>query len=70
MQERDILEENYAFLRKVEHRLQIMFDLQTHTLPERSPRKCSDWRSGWDIADDPTHARWRRSKRDLQPRPS
>lgn len=34
MQERGILTDNYAFLRKVEHRLQIMFDLQTHTLPE------------------------------------
>lgn len=33
MQERSILEENYAFLRKIEHRLQIMFDLQTHALP-------------------------------------
>lgn len=33
MQERTILEENYAFLRKIEHRLQIMFDLQTHTIP-------------------------------------
>src|SRR6185369_9528322 len=33
MQERAILEENYAFLRKIEHRLQIMFDLQTHTIP-------------------------------------
>ena len=33
MQERTILEENYAFLRKIEHRLQIMFDMQTHTLP-------------------------------------
>jgi len=33
-QERSILEENYAFLRKLEHRLQIMFDLQTHRLPE------------------------------------
>src|SRR5262249_44304466 len=32
-QERTILEENYAFLRKIEHRLQIMFDLQTHMLP-------------------------------------
>jgi [glutamine synthetase] adenylyltransferase / [glutamine synthetase]-adenylyl-L-tyrosine phosphorylase len=35
-QERMFLEENYAFLRKVEHRLQIMFDLQTHLLPEGS----------------------------------
>ncbi|MEX0678227.1 MAG: bifunctional [glutamate--ammonia ligase]-adenylyl-L-tyrosine phosphorylase/[glutamate--ammonia-ligase] adenylyltransferase [Pirellulales bacterium] len=32
-QERAILAENYAFLRKIEHRLQIMFDLQTHLLP-------------------------------------
>ena len=33
-QERALLEENYTFLRKIEHRLQIMFDLQTHLLPE------------------------------------
>ncbi|NQT17118.1 MAG: bifunctional [glutamate--ammonia ligase]-adenylyl-L-tyrosine phosphorylase/[glutamate--ammonia-ligase] adenylyltransferase [Planctomycetes bacterium] len=33
-QERTLLEENYSFLRKIEHRLQIMFDLQTHLLPE------------------------------------
>jgi len=32
--ERSLLEENYSFLRKIEHRLQIMFDLQTHLLPE------------------------------------
>ena len=32
--ERSILEENYTFLRKIEHRLQIMLDLQTHLLPE------------------------------------
>jgi [glutamine synthetase] adenylyltransferase / [glutamine synthetase]-adenylyl-L-tyrosine phosphorylase len=35
-QERSILEENYAFLRKTEHRLQMMFDLQTHLLPTSS----------------------------------
>ena len=33
-QERTLLEENYSFLRKIEHRLQIMFDLQTHLLPD------------------------------------
>ena len=33
MQERQLLEKNYEFLRRIEHRLQIMFDLQTHTLP-------------------------------------
>ncbi len=32
-QERTVLETNYRFLRKIEHRLQIMFDLQTHELP-------------------------------------
>ncbi len=32
-QERTLLEDNYSFLRKLEHRLQIMFDLQTHMLP-------------------------------------
>ncbi|MFZ5832128.1 MAG: bifunctional [glutamate--ammonia ligase]-adenylyl-L-tyrosine phosphorylase/[glutamate--ammonia-ligase] adenylyltransferase [Planctomycetota bacterium] len=31
--ERSLLEENYSFLRRIEHRLQIMFDLQTHMLP-------------------------------------
>lgn len=34
MHERAALEENYVFLRKLEHGLQIMGDLQTHTLPE------------------------------------
>jgi glutamate-ammonia-ligase adenylyltransferase len=34
-QESRILSSTYAFLRKVEHRLQLMFDLQTHRLPER-----------------------------------
>ncbi|MAT73079.1 MAG: hypothetical protein CMJ58_26645 [Planctomycetaceae bacterium] len=31
--ERMILHENYAFLRRVEHRLQIMYDQQVHSLP-------------------------------------
>ncbi len=33
-QERSLLEANYGFLRKIEHRLQVLFDLQTHLLPE------------------------------------
>ncbi|CAN0340984.1 unnamed protein product, partial [Ectocarpus sp. 4 AP-2014] len=33
-QERVHLSENYEFLRKLEHRLQIVFDRQTHTLPD------------------------------------
>jgi [glutamine synthetase] adenylyltransferase / [glutamine synthetase]-adenylyl-L-tyrosine phosphorylase len=36
-QEGALLAENYAFLRKIEHRLQIMFDLQTHTAPSDPP---------------------------------
>jgi glutamate-ammonia-ligase adenylyltransferase len=34
MQERSLLEHHYVFLRKIEHRLQIMFDRQTHRMPE------------------------------------
>lgn len=33
-QEYHILDDTYRFLRKTEHRLQLMFDLQTHRLPE------------------------------------
>jgi glutamate-ammonia-ligase adenylyltransferase len=33
IQEAQLLEKNYIFLRKIEHHLQIMFDLQTHRLP-------------------------------------
>lgn len=33
-QERALLEKNYKFLRRIEHHLQIMFDLRTHVLPE------------------------------------
>ncbi|MEM9940161.1 MAG: bifunctional [glutamate--ammonia ligase]-adenylyl-L-tyrosine phosphorylase/[glutamate--ammonia-ligase] adenylyltransferase [Planctomycetota bacterium] len=33
--EATVLSQNYQWLRKVEHRIQIMFDLQTHTLPNR-----------------------------------
>ena len=34
LQERSLLEKNYQLLRNIEHRLQLMFDLQTHVLPE------------------------------------
>jgi glutamate-ammonia-ligase adenylyltransferase len=34
-QEYHILYRNYRFLRQTEHRIQLMFDLQTHRLPER-----------------------------------
>ena len=31
-----VLDDTYRFLRKVEHRLQLMFDLQTHRLPDKA----------------------------------
>jgi len=34
LQERSILETNYTFLRTIEHRLQILFDLRTHAMPD------------------------------------
>jgi len=50
-QERTILEDNYAFLRKIEHRLQIMFDLQTHMLPlDGAERRKVAIRLGYDDA--------------------
>ena len=33
-QEYRVLDDAYRFLRKTEHRLQLLFDLQTHRLPE------------------------------------
>ncbi|NOY40904.1 MAG: bifunctional [glutamate--ammonia ligase]-adenylyl-L-tyrosine phosphorylase/[glutamate--ammonia-ligase] adenylyltransferase [Planctomycetes bacterium] len=39
-QERTLLEENYCFLRTLEHRLQIMYDLQTHQLPTGADDLC------------------------------
>jgi glutamate-ammonia-ligase adenylyltransferase len=35
-QEYRVLDDTYRFLRKLEHRLQLMFDLQTHRMPEAS----------------------------------
>jgi glutamate-ammonia-ligase adenylyltransferase len=34
MREHAVLRENYEFLRDIEHRLQVLFDLQTHTIPD------------------------------------
>ncbi len=49
IEERGSLEENYSFLRRVEHRLQIMFDLQTHTLPDdQSELRRLAIRAGYD----------------------
>ena len=54
-QERIVLEENYRFLRKIEHRLQFMFDLQTHVLSQ-SPgeRRALAIRMGYRDAPDRT----------------
>ena len=60
MQERTILEENYEFLRRIEHRLQLMFDLQTHTLPRQTDeRRKLARRMGYvDAPDDSALARF------------
>ncbi len=34
--ERGLLQKNYTFLRRIEHHLQIMFDLRTHVLPRQN----------------------------------
>jgi [glutamine synthetase] adenylyltransferase / [glutamine synthetase]-adenylyl-L-tyrosine phosphorylase len=48
-----VLDDTYRFLRKVEHRLQLMFDQQTHRLPERPEelRKLA-LRMGYAAADE------------------
>ncbi len=40
LEERAALEHNYVFLRQIEHRLQLMFDLQTHNLPTEDEELC------------------------------
>ncbi len=64
-QERLLLTENYSFLRRIEHRLQIMFDLQTHSLPdeEKELRKLA-LRTGY--TDDPPGTALRRFRRDYR----
>src|SRR5262249_9584872 len=59
-EERCILDDNYRFLRRVEHRLQILFDRQTHEMPrEPQARKTLALRmgylpaSGWESGDGP-----------------
>jgi glutamate-ammonia-ligase adenylyltransferase len=51
-QERMILETNYSFLRKLEHRLQILFDLQTHVMPQQ-PEELRKLALRMDYADMP-----------------
>lgn len=51
-QERGLLEANYRLLRQIEHRLQFMFDLQTHRLPtEPSERLRLALRLGYAAGD-------------------
>ena len=60
LEERGSLEENYSFLRRVEHRLQIMFDLQTHTLPADEPElRRLAIRAGYDDDDGRALTRFR-----------
>ncbi len=65
-QERSLLEENYSFLRKIEHRLQIMFDLQTHLLPQNDELRKLALRM--DYADKPEKPRARLSLATTAPR--
>ena len=45
--EATLLTQNYCWLRKLEHRLQLMFDLQTHTLPTSEEELRQDgWQDG------------------------
>ena len=53
-QEQTILEDNYSFLRKVEHRLQIMFDLQTHDMPVSDDELAQARRRRLDYARTPS----------------
>ena len=68
-QERTILEENYSFLRKIEHRLQIMFDLQTHDMPE-APEELRRLAIRMGYGDRPHHEGSRRSRPITSRRPS
>ena len=58
-EERCILDDNYRFLRRVEHRLQILFDRQTHEMPREQARRTLALRmgylpaSGWEDGDGP-----------------
>ena len=62
VQEYQILANTYRFLRKAEHRLQIMFDLQTHRMPEGGEelRKLA-LRMGYGAAAAPVPA-WSQSR--------
>ncbi len=51
--ERELLERTYTFLRTVEHRLQILFDTQTHAIPEtQAAREALAVRMGFPRGDD------------------
>ncbi len=48
LRESQLLSQNYQWLRKLEHRLQIMFDLQTHSLPDEDQElERIAWRMGY-----------------------
>ena len=53
-QEYRVLDDAYRFLRKTEHRLQLLFDLQTHRLPDgREELRKLALRMGYTERDDP-----------------
>ncbi|MBY0231520.1 MAG: bifunctional [glutamate--ammonia ligase]-adenylyl-L-tyrosine phosphorylase/[glutamate--ammonia-ligase] adenylyltransferase, partial [Gemmataceae bacterium] len=69
-QEYRVLEDAYRFLRKTEHRLQLLFDLQTHRLPEGEDELAKlALRMGYGRNRDPAPLRTRRRGRPQPARP-
>jgi len=66
-QERILLEANYSLLRKIEHRLQIMFNLQTHLLPD-SPDELRKLALRLGYTDSPAKPALAKFQRDYQRR--
>ncbi|MFO0903313.1 MAG: bifunctional [glutamate--ammonia ligase]-adenylyl-L-tyrosine phosphorylase/[glutamate--ammonia-ligase] adenylyltransferase [Pirellulales bacterium] len=64
-QESMLLAENYELLRRIEHRLQIMFDLQTHTLPD-SPEELRKVAIRVGYSDAPERSALEAFKQDYQ----
>jgi len=59
MQDHAALREAYVFLRDLEHKLQLVHDLQTHSLPDEAEEllRCAKrmgYRAGSPVEDDPT----------------
>ncbi len=67
LNEETLLTQNYIWLRRLEHRLQIMFDLQTHTLPDSdNERQKIAIRMGYaDVFDESSLTQFQRDLTDI-----